>query len=394
MAGELEVSSWPDRLAFLYRVTPTTTLNGAVLTISLDLDDAYSQVLSKGMGKALAAADGSGFAFISDPLPASLVADAAQGKVTARYEVGQLAAGVTKELSLIIYPAGRDCQGALERAVESESAPLSVTAQQTQPSNNALGVSYDSTWGWYRVALRNDGPGDYSESANNRIERVRLTINNPTSHTQEARFNFAKDGNVTCVTGISSMLRDANGHPIGIPVQISKDWHTSSSHPRYQGPWLHGLSMIDVPGNASLEVEYTSVNALWGGVPAAAHAQLSLVGYAVNQQWDQSSMGSWGESITYDPDVNLNRSMIDDVRPLMVNGTSNSSPNQKWGWTNNVGGGDFLVYYDESGNKQWNSRMRSRYVRYCPGFDRGDICGLQPGFKNRDGSHRIAKSQR
>ena len=41
-------------------------------------------------------------------------------------------------------------------------------------------------------------------------------------------------------------------------------------------------------------------------------------GWGTDQLWDQAAIGSWGESICYDPDVCLQRSMIDDVRPLMV----------------------------------------------------------------------------
>ena len=56
----------------------------------------------------------------------------------------------------------------------------------------------------------------------------------------------------------------------------------------------------------------------WGGVPAASHAQLCLIGWGWNQRWDQAAIGSWGESICYEPEGIQVRCMIDDVRPLMV----------------------------------------------------------------------------
>ena len=34
--------------------------------------------------------------------------------------------------------------------------------------------------------------------------------------------------------------------------------------------------------------------------------------------WDESALGAFGESITYDPAVSLNRAMVDDVRPFLV----------------------------------------------------------------------------
>lgn len=78
----------------------------------------------------------------------------------------------------------------------------------------------------------------------------------------------------------------------------------------------------------------------------------------------QRAIGSWGESICYDPDVCLQRSMIDDVRPLMV--TQMGTENGRWGWTNNVGGGDFLVYFDQDGTRRFLSRMRTAYLSQGP----------------------------
>ena len=87
--------------------------------------------------------------------------------------------------------------------------------------------------------------------------------------------------------------------------------------------------MID-PG--SHELEHTFAHSKWGEAFAAAHAQLSLIGWGQNQQWDESSLGAFGESITYDPDLTLNRAMVDDVRPFLVEAKN------KWSWTGNVGG--------------------------------------------------------
>ncbi len=68
------------------------------------------------------------------------------------------------------------------------------------------------------------------------------------------------------------------------------------------------------------------------------------------------------------------RSMIDDVRPLMVHGMKQDEP-VKWTWTNNVGGGDFLVYVDQDGVRQWNSRMRTRFRRYGPNLTEATYAG-------------------
>jgi len=159
------------------------------------------------------------------------------------------------------------------------------------------------------------------------------------------------------------MLRDAQGFPTGIPVQISKNWHRHKDrHFLYEGPWFHAFAEVPVEPGKTWEGELAITYARWGGVPAASHAQLCLAGWGVNQLWDQAAIGSWGESITYDPDVNLNRSMIDDVRPLMVTGMSGG----RWEWTCNVGGGDFLVYFDAGGKRQFLTRMRTAYLSHGP----------------------------
>ena len=143
--------------------------------------------------------------------------------------------------------------------------------------------------------------------------------------------------------------------PTGEQVQISKNWHdfsTTSSDKNYAAEkanvriynkqWYHGYTAIEAPAEDYTQREYTCAYGNWGGVYAASHAQLCLIGWGGNQLWDQSALGSWGESVTYDPDICLSRSMVDDVRPFLVR--SPEGNNQAYNWTGNVGGADFLNY--------------------------------------------------
>ncbi len=164
------------------------------------------------------------------------------------------------------------------------------------------------------------------------------------------------------VIGVSPVLREIDGIPTGIPVQISKNWHNNPEGVPHNGPWLHAFALLRLPARSAAEYQLDLAHAYWGQLPAVSHAQLCVVGYGGDQQWDQVAIGSWGESICYDPDINLNRSIIDDVRPLMVRGKSG----REWSWSNNVGGGDFLVYDDESGKRQPLVRMKTAFLRYCP----------------------------
>jgi len=342
--AECEVAAWPDRLTLLLRVTPSTALKDAALQIALKADDEW---------------------FVKTDRPAAKITKDAD-TWTARLDVGDWPAGEEKTVALIV-----------QSSMTDDASPV-IVARQIAPVRAPLDVVYDHTMGWHRVALRNDPPArTYDESSNDRIERVKLFLNNPSTTPRTARLNFAKGrplhGGVFGITGLSAMLRDADGNPTGIPVQISKNWHAgkpkhANAHwqpQRYRGSWYRGLTMVTVPARTAVELEYTSVNAMWGGVPAASHAQLCLVGWGSNQLWDQAAIGSWGESITFEPDQGQRGGAVLDTRPLMVCGMGDQ-PKRKWGWTCNVGGADFLVYYDTGGRKQWNSRMKTLHRRNGP----------------------------
>lgn len=211
----------------------------------------------------------------------------------------------------------------------------------------------------YTLPFKNWRPDDF-----NRLDRMPLRLENRSSTTDEMPLLFQMDQPGFPIVGLTPMLRDTAGNPTGIPVQISKNWHRADGAGLlYQGPWFHGFMMLRLPPHSYVECELAIAYAGWGGLPAVSHAQLCLIGWGGNQLWDQVAIGSWGESITYDPEIGLGRSFIDDVRPLMVSSMSGGKPR---GWTNNVGGGDFLVYFDEQGQRQYLSGARTAYLAHGP----------------------------
>ena len=193
---------------------------------------------------------------------------------------------------------------------------------------------------------------------------MKLKVRNGDDQESVVRLLFAKDDGFAGVTGLTPMIRDLDGFPTGLAVQISKNWHqTAGRRCCIKARGSMDSLCCGCPRNQRSSWSLPS-RTRWGGVPAASHAQLCLIGWGTNQRWDQAAIGSWGESICYDPDICLNRSMIDDVRPLMVWGMNQSKA--KWTWTNNVGGGDFLVYVDSSGKRQYLTRMRAWYANHGP----------------------------
>lgn len=326
--ARLEVTAWPDRIGFLVEATPRNDLADGALSIE------------------------TGGALPHDVSPSPAVK-------------GVWKAGETRTAYAV---------RAFGPAVDEP--PVQVIASDMAGGTNPLTVSSDPARGWTRVELP---AGEAHPSRDfDHLDRYRLDIRNPTRDERVVRLLFARDEPFPGIIGMVPVLRDANGIPTGAPVQISKNWHRRPDRRlSYEGPWFHGFTMLRLPPQSERKLELSIAYARWGGVPSASHAQLCLIGWGVNQLWDQAAIGSWGESICYDPDVNLSRSMIDDVRPLMV--TQMGTRDGKWAWTNNVGGGDFLVIEDKSGQRLALTRMRTAYLSQGPNLTRVVYAGETQG---------------
>jgi hypothetical protein len=255
--------------------------------------------------------------------------------------------------------------------LEPDRSPVVVKASEI-PGGAPRPVDYDDARGWHRVNL--DGieplvPTGGVEKQNDAVERVRIVLSNPTDSEQTARLLFEKGPSGfrqrigSAITGMSAILRDADGNPTGVPVQLSKNWHGRPEGGVYSGLWFHGFSQVRLAPRANVELELTLAYGHWGGVAAASHSQLCLIGWGSNQLWNESAMGSWGESICYEPDQVQGQCSILDVRPLMVR---SMAADQSWSWTHNVGGGDFFRFFDASGQRVPHASMHTAYERYGP----------------------------
>jgi hypothetical protein len=231
--------------------------------------------------------------------------------------------------------------------------------------NTQIDVEHSDTYGAHVIKIRDPGWSNksrthYPEEHLDRLDKWPITLRNNSSRAKTFRLLF--DTRPRNITGFTPMILDSGGEPAGIPVQISKNWHRGKTSMRHQGPWVHGSTVTKVPARSTRSYQYAIAYARWGGVPAASHAQLSLIGWGHNMFWDQCAIGSFGESICYEPGRTQRRSFITDVRPLMIFGKNG----KKWGWTGNVGGGDFLVYFDGEGKYVPMIKTRGRYYSYGP----------------------------
>ncbi|NLV40664.1 MAG: hypothetical protein GXY15_05485 [Candidatus Hydrogenedentes bacterium] len=316
--GRLEVCAWPERMHLTLEVSGEDLQDGAVLRMELG-----------------------------------------GGESPLRAEQAAAGTGTPARVTLQWPGPAPEAPGAIVRATDPASPDRPLPVRQ-DPLLGALVVDLpERNW-------------PMAENLD-RLDRFPVVIENPGGAEAVVPVIFALEGSFQGITGMCPMLRDAEGNPSGIPVQISKNWHRDEkTRLLYEGAWFHAVTQVPVPPGGKWEGELAVAYARWGGVPAASHAQLCLIGWGGNQWWDQAAIGSFGESICYDPEVGLNRSMIDDVRPLMVTGMGGG----QWQWTHNVGGGDFLVLVDAKGRRQHLTRVRTAYLSQGPNLTRVVYAGV------------------
>ena len=354
----LEFCAWPDRLSLVVRIRPLSAFTNCALDMKVVLPSRYTVSLTNGETFAVTATDGTGFVFLKCTNTAALTYNATTREVQAHTAAVTWSSNVEASVGMIVYPVTNDAATELADAVATETAPLLVTAFQVAPTVvSNLASAYEADSGYTVIGLRSDGG-----SSDDLFERTLITVGNPTDRERVVRLNFAKNYSWPQAPGTVVFLRDLNGNPTGIPVQHSKDWHTSTTD-RWKGNWFHGLTMVTVPARSTLCFEAAVVSQNYGGVAAASHAQLCLVGwYSYSQQWDEAAIGSYHEALCYEPDGNQIQCAGADSRPLYLLNVAGSTKQ----WTVNVGGCDFVRHYDSTGARQYPGRMRTRYCRSGP----------------------------
>jgi hypothetical protein len=317
-------------------------------------------------------ASGAGVVVIAPDAQTTLAWDAAKRRVVASTPGGVEDAAIKCATTVLIVRKTELLETARREAFALHSAQTAAVVQASAIAPKqipALPVNYSADKGWYDIEMP-PSPDVFA------TDRIKLALDNPDALPRTVRLNVSSVGKPISITGVAPTLRDAEGLPTGLPVQSSKNWHTDP-------PWVHNITVVQLPAQSKLDLEMTVAYGDWGGAPPVAHAQLALAGYGVNQQWDQMAIGSFGESICYDPDINLNRAMIDDVRPLMV-WAMTAKEKEKWTWTTNIGGGDFLVLFAgehrrQSRTRQFLGRQKTLYTAYGPVLTDVTYGGETPG---------------
>ncbi|MBL9189671.1 MAG: hypothetical protein JNK23_19475 [Opitutaceae bacterium] len=321
--ARLEVSAWPDRLGLLLVVRPEEALPSAHMVIGFKPADGTE---------------------LRSESSSSDWTERTEHRAVLNIPTDRVSASPSAADDIVVRIQAADPRGQATAQWNVEEAAASLLLKAPH---------------WPHVP-----GGNYPESKLDEWESYAVTVENRSAAPQRVGLLFEHTP-VKSIIGYVPMVLDADGRPSGLPVQISKNWHVakSSAPVPYMGQWMHGRTWLNLPANSRVAFHYGTTFARWGGVPTASVAQLSLVGWGHNGFWDQLALGSFGESICFQPGRVMRRSLLTDFRPLFQRGFSKD---EKWAWTGNVGGGDTMVRLDPAGRYVPFKRNVARYASHGP----------------------------
>ncbi|MBR3751127.1 MAG: hypothetical protein IKK58_05080 [Clostridia bacterium] len=377
VTGRVEICATPRYFALEFSIwSKNGAYKKADLEYSVTLGDSYVEFLKSSDGKVITAreANGGGLTFVlPDISGASMTLDEQSKTVTVTLSGMKVTKREFKGVNVVVIPSV-NAQLA-DADIYFNNARVTSEAVQIYPKEDRKQKTEFNTKGYLEISLNNMltkfGPGEYTDENLDELDRLTFTIENPTDKAIKVPVQFYKTGKYGAL-GCSPMIRDARtGEPIGLQVQISKNWHEPVNYkaedPKMwlSGYWFHGNTFIEVPASSSVTYEFCMTYATWGGAFASSHAQICLAGWGGNyQQWDTSSIGSFGEAFCYEPEVIHERGFIGDVRALLIYSIWGGG---KYSLTENVGGGNFLLYYRQgSGSREKTVLAKTEYRKQGP----------------------------
>lgn len=256
-------------------------------------------------------------------------------------------------------------------------------------NNNQLPVVFDADTHAFAIEVP-ASPVRYP-SAINRVDEYLVEVSNPLASAANIPLRFIQP-NPRAITGTSMLLSDADsGRPLGIPVQISKNWHVDwDNRTAHDSQWLRGSTLLNLQAGETRRIKLRVAYGYWGSAGTVSHAQLSLIGRGGNWKWDESALGAWGESLTFDPTQHIGSAFLDDIRPSFTQSYSETGQykdggmvNTTYNWTENVGGGDFLVYFDNANTYRWLKRIKTCYYQTGPNLTEVHYSGVTDDDKIR-----------
>ncbi len=367
----IEFTSWHNRFRICFHLKPRTSISNGQLQLSVEMPEAYSNVLYSGGVFGFSTSDtGEGFAILGGVTAESVTI--CGNTITVTTAAATLSANGSYEVSLIFHPVKDNFCATYTRVVD-DAEDISITTEQTLPdkTNNAK-VTYVDDEGVFYVDIPSYRMGYNDGGSIDLLQNIKLHLTNNQDKDKSVRLCF-REKSPKNVVGFSSMLRNTNGDPSGLPLQISKNWHKSTPM-LYSTAWVKEYTEVVVPANTILNFDYTRVGARWGNVYGAFSHQLCVVGAGVPRGgWLEAGLGSFGESITHSPDYEYGGAIVCDYRPFLVTNQYLGLTSKEYGWTGNLGGMDLLVYIDEEGKRVEHEQVKTRFKKYGPNLTETSI---------------------
>ena len=359
----IEFTNWHNRFRITFHIKPRTTITNGQLELSVQVPAAFGQAYNSGNIYGFAkTANGEGFALKGGATAANI--SVVGNTMTVQTAAANLNADTPYELSIIFYAVKNNFSTSYTAAAD-DATNTSVTVSQSVPSVSNVTVNYVPDEGLYFVNVPSYWMGYNNCSAIDLLQNLKLTINNTNTTEKRVRLCFRQNP-APNIVGFSSMLRNPNGDPAGLPLQISKNWHNTTPM-LYSGTWIREYTEVVVPANSSLKFDYTRVGARWGRVHGAFSHQLSVVGEGVPRGgWLEAGLGSFGENITHSPDYEYGNSNICDYRPFLVTNNSYGGTSRQCFWTGNTGGMDLFNYTNNSNTRIYQSQVKTQFKKYGP----------------------------
>ena len=360
----IEFATWHDRFKLSFHVKPTSDIANGQLELSFKMPDEYTALLNDGDIYGVGISTDQGFAIKGGSSVASITIE--NNNIRVRSGMENLVANQSYEVSIVFYALTENFATDYATVFDQESE-ISITGMQTLPYSSVItdDVSYDVNEGTHLIQLPRYVMGQYDCRKVARLQHIDFNLTNNANTDKRVRLCFRQDPNVN-VTGFNTLLCHQNGDPSGFPIQVSKNWHTTTSQ-FHSGSWIREYTELIIPANTTLNLVYKRTGAMWGETYTASSHQLSVAGAGIPRgSWLQAALGSFGENITHSPDYEYGNTNGADLRPFLVTNHAYGGTSSECNWTGNVGGLDFWVYQNSSNQRIYQSQVKTDFKKYSP----------------------------
>ena len=304
-----------------------------------------------------------------------------------------LTTGITRTTIQLISPASQEhladtmadhVRLAVQPHLDTTHGNWTASSYITEAVNNTTQAALAYSFDLDEHALKVDVPADsVSFPADvDRVDEYLIELTNPQASPVNIPIVFDAVNHRAITGGVMVLCEEDNGAPTGIPVQVSKNWHGGSTDIIHKGSWVRGSTAFTLAAGESKRLVLKIIYGHWAGVPAASHASLSIIGWGTrdNWKWEESALGAWGEGMTFDPALHAGESFLCDIRPSYTLGYTSGTA---YSWTENSGGGDFLIYYDNANTYRWVKCVKTAFRWTGPNLTEVHYSGITDDDKIR-----------